>query len=260
MKKLLLMFVLLCGGTIISQEIERELITGKIIVEGNDIEGISIYNTTASKGAISDENGVFVIPVAINDRLEIRALEYQDFDVTINEAILKSKELKIYLIEEINLLSEIVINNRKLTGNLNIDAKNIKTFSPKLDVVYFAINSNNAVDSKIENTAMTTQGNNLTNGLSLINIVDQLLIPLFRSEVEDKSSLGIPEIPAKSIKYYFGADFISENFNIPEYRVEEFIRYVEDSSFDYDLLNYGRELEFLELLNRKSKLFLRKQP
>ena len=47
------------------------------------------------------------------------------------------------------------------------------------------------------------------------------------------------------------------NFNIPEHRVEEFIRYVESEDFDFSLLNYGKEMEFLELLNKKSIEFLK---
>jgi len=96
----------------------------------------------------------------------------------------------------------------------------------------------------------------MVNGLNVVNVVDQLLIPLFRSEVKDKKAAGIPEVPVKSIKYYLGSNFLVENFNIPEHRVEEFIRYVEDETFDFDLLNYGHEIEFLELLSQKSKTFL----
>jgi hypothetical protein len=47
-----------------------------------------------------------------------------------------------------------------------------------------------------------------------------------------------------------------EHFNIPEHRVEEFIRYVETKGFDFNLLNYGNEIEFLELLSKKSNAFL----
>jgi hypothetical protein len=98
----------------------------------------------------------------------------------------------------------------------------------------------------------------MVNGLNVVNVVDQLLIPLFRSEVKDKKAAGVPEVPAKSIKYYLGSNFLVENFNIPEHRVEEFIRYVEDEeAFDFDLLNYGHEIEFLELLSVKSKTFLK---
>ena len=41
-------------------------------------------------------------------------------------------------------------------------------------------------------------------------------------------------------------------------RVEEFIRYVESDNFDFSLLNYGKEMEFLELIYNKSLQFLKK--
>ena len=96
----------------------------------------------------------------------------------------------------------------------------------------------------------------MVNGLNVINVVDQLLIPLFRSEVKDKKATGISKIPANSIKYFLASDYLVENFNIPPHRVEEFIRYVEDDTFNFQLLNYGNEMEFLELLSQKSKVFL----
>ena len=101
-----------------------------------------------------------------------------------------------------------------------------------------------------------SQSQTMVNGLNIVNVVDQLLIPLFRSEVKDKKAAGVPEVPAKSIKYYLGSSFLVDNFSIPEHRVEEFIRYVEDDTFDFEMLNYGHELEFLELLSKKSKTFL----
>jgi len=49
--KLLLPFFLFCFSFYtFSQGINRENVNGKIIVEGNDIEGITIYNTSANKG------------------------------------------------------------------------------------------------------------------------------------------------------------------------------------------------------------------
>ena len=149
-----------------------------------------------------------------------------------------------------------------MTGNIEIDAKRIETFTPKLDVLYFEIKTQEAYDlsddseSQLRNIDANAQGKTLENGLDVVNVVDQLLIPLFRSEVKDKKAAGVPEVPATSIKYYFGSTFLVDNFDIPEHRVEEFIRYVEDDSFDYDLLNYGHEIELLDLLDEKSKTFL----
>ena len=45
MKKALLLFIFCISLSVASQEIRREIIKGKIIVEGSDIEGITIFNT-----------------------------------------------------------------------------------------------------------------------------------------------------------------------------------------------------------------------
>ena len=262
MKLLLSLFLFCFSFYTFSQGINRENVIGKIIVEGNDIEGITIYNTSSNIGAVTDKNGEFTIAAALNDLLEIRALEYQNIDVRINKAIIASKEISIFLIEEMNILDEVVVQTKILTGNLITDVNNLETFSPKLDAIYFGIKSADAYElsddnrSQIKNLDMNSQGKTMVNGLNVVNVVDQLLIPLFRSEVEDKKAAGIPEVPVKSIKYYLGSTFLVENFDIPEHRVEEFIRYVEDDTFDFDLLNYGHEIEFLDLLSKKSKAFL----
>jgi hypothetical protein len=263
MKKILPLFVFCISLFAFSQDIKRENVKGKIIVEGSDIEGITIYNSSSRKGTVTDEKGEFTINVALNDLIEIRALEYKKIDIKINKTILDSKKINVFLIEEINVLDEVVVKVKKLTGNLNVDLDRVKTFNPKLNTIYFGIKSNDAIGlnddtgSRLKNIDKQSQPNTIIHGLNVVNVVDQLLIPLFRSEVKDKKSAGVPEVPAKSIKYYLGSNFLVENFKIPEHRVEEFIRYVEDEAFDFDLLNYGHEIEFLELLNKKSKIFLK---
>lgn len=262
MKKLILLFVLITSN-LYSQDFKQVTIHGKIVIEGSDIDGITIYNTTSTKGVVTDEKGEFIIPVSLHDVLEVKSLKYNDIDITINKAILKSKKLRVFLIEEITRLDEIIIHSKKLTGNLSEDAKRVKTFDTKLDDIYFGIKNETAyklADSKIKLTKepiVKAPDRPIVDGLNIINVVDQLLIPLFRSELKNKKELGIPAVPVKSIKYYLGSNFLIENFNIPEHRVEEFIRYVEDDTFNFNLLNYGHEMEFLELLSKKSKQFLK---
>ncbi|WP_460217987.1 carboxypeptidase-like regulatory domain-containing protein [Psychroserpens sp. MEBiC05023] len=263
MKKVLLLLFLLMSISATSQRFQRVEVDGKIIVEGNDVEGITVYNTSSNNGVITDENGAFTIEVALNDFIEIRALQYQNFDLQVSQAIIDSKRMRIFLIEEVNKLDEILVLTKGLTGELKTDVSSVKTFNPKLDALYFGIKKlddyefSDDLRTEVENQAMHSQSQTMVNGLNVVNIVDQLLIPLFRSKVKDKAAKGIPDVPVNSIKYYFGSEFIIDNFNIPEHRVEEFIQYVEDDkTFDFSLLNYGKELEFLELLNQKSKAFL----
>jgi hypothetical protein len=260
MKNLLVLFVFCVSFSAISQNINRENINGKIIVEGSDIEGVTIYNASSEIGTVTDEKGEFTMAVALNDLIEIRGLEYKNIDFRVNESILESKKMNVFLIEEINKLDEIIITTKRLTGNLKADLKNVKTFNPKRNDIYFGIKNKDTYNfGDVENSTIKNPGTvpqALVNGLNIVNVVDQLLIPLFRTEVKNKKVVGISEVPSKSIKYYLGANFLIENFNIPEHRVEEFIRYVEDETFDFDLLNYGHEIEFLELLSKKSKTFL----
>lgn len=266
MKKLLPIFLFCLSFHAISQDIKRVIVEGKIIVEGNDIEGITVYNTSSNKGTVTNENGEFSLAVALNDFIEVRALQYQNFDFKVSEAILKSKRIRLFLIEEINKLDEVLVMTKGLSGVLDTDINSVKTFNPKLDALYFGIKRSDEYEftddnrSEINNIAMHSQSQTMVNGLNIVNIVDQLLLPLFRSEVKDKKAAGISEVPVSSIKYYFGSSFLIENFEIPEHRVEEFIRYVEDDeNFDFTLLNYGKELEFLEVLSKKSKSFLDKK-
>ncbi|WCO01055.1 carboxypeptidase-like regulatory domain-containing protein [Psychroserpens ponticola] len=266
MKKLLPILLFCISFCAMSQDVKRVIVEGKIIVEGNDIEGITVYNTSSNKGAVTDENGEFTLPVTLNDFIEIRALQYQNFDFKVSQAILDSKRIRVILIEEINKLDEVLVMTKGLSGVLDTDIKSVKTFNPKLDALYFGIKKSDEYEftddnrTEINNIAMHSQSQTMVNGLNIRNVVGQLLLPLFRSKVKDKKAAGIAEVPVSTIKYYFGSSFLVDNFNIPEHRVEEFIRYVEDDeSFDFTLLNIGKELEFLEVLSLKSQSFLNKK-
>lgn len=258
MKNLVLSICILFTVISFAQQKKYTEIKGKIIVELNDVEGITIYNSTANKGTITNALGEFVIQVELNDSVEIRALQYQNFDIVINQSIINSKTMQVFLLEQINKLEEIVVKSNNLSGFLN---KDVITFTPKSNAIYFVYKNDgdfntNEPSKNVDNTVLHYQGQTMQNGLNIINVVDQLLIPLFRAKIEDKEKKGIPEVPVKSIKYYFGSQFLVNNFRIPEYRVEEFIRYVESENFDFALLNYGNELKLLEIINAKSKTFL----
>ncbi|KAB1067796.1 carboxypeptidase-like regulatory domain-containing protein [Tamlana haliotis] len=262
MKKILLFIAVLLSLQVVAQNINRVEVSGKIIVEGGDLSGITVFNKTAKAGTITNDQGEFKLQVALNDEVNVSALQYENISFQVNEAILKSKRMKLFLIEEINKLEEVVVSEKGLTGNLETDLKEAAPFKPQLDALYFGVKNNMDHEfkpdnkTKVENLGQNYQQQHMINGLNIVNVVDQLLLPIFRSNVPDKKKAGVPEVPIESIKHYFGAQFLVDNFNIPEHRVDEFIQYVERDAYDYDLLNYGKEMEFLEFLNQKSIEFL----
>ncbi|AUS07243.1 carboxypeptidase-like regulatory domain-containing protein [Pseudotamlana carrageenivorans] len=265
MKKIVLFIAVICSLQSIAQTVKRVEVSGKIIVEGSDISGITVFNKTSNVGTITNDEGEFTMLVALKDVVEVSALQYENIRFEVNEAILKSKRMKLFLIEEINKLDEVVVTKGGLTGNLAVDLKSAAPFNPKLDALYFGVKHQMDYEfkadskTKVENLGQNYQQQHMINGLNVVNVVDQLLLPLFRSNVPDKKKAGVPEVPIESIKPYFGAQFLKDNFNIPEHRTQEFIQFVEKDDFDFTLLNYGKELEFLELLNQKSVEFLGKK-
>lgn len=260
--KLLFSFFLMTSMLALSQNVSRVEIDGKIIVESSDVEGITIFNTSSNKGVATDENGKFKIDAKLNDILEVRALQYQNFDINISEAMIDSRRIRVFLIEEINKLDEVLVLTSNLTGNLGTDVENVKTFNPKLDALYFGIKKQDEYEfsdddrSEVTNEALHSQMPQMVNGLNIVNVVDQLLLPLFRSNAKAQKDVEMPVVANADVKYYLGSDFLVDNFGIPEHRVEEFIQFVQDDNFDFNLLNYGNEMDFLETLNTESKMFL----
>ena len=90
--------------------------------------------------------GKFQILVALNDRLEISALQFENFEVVITQDIIDSKFVTVVLVEEINKLPEIIILPYGLTGDLTVDAIRVKTVNPNLDALYFGLDNQDKID------------------------------------------------------------------------------------------------------------------
>ncbi|MEO6348169.1 MAG: carboxypeptidase-like regulatory domain-containing protein [Aquaticitalea sp.] len=263
--RLLLIFFLTASIFTFAQEIKRIEISGKIVVNSDDLENVTIYNTSSNKGTLTDEKGKFKINVALNDILEVRALQFQDFKFTIDKNIIDSKRATIFLVEKVNKLPEVVILPYDLTGNLDVDMASVRTFNPDLDAIYFGITDISAYEfpddrkSKVENIAARGPGNDIRFQFNALAVVGLLLKPLFKSNKDknSKSTDQVPNIPTNGLRDYYSAHYLQENFKIPENKVDEFVNYVEVNGLDYSLMKKGKEMEFLEFLTQKSKDFLK---
>ncbi|MBJ7879103.1 carboxypeptidase-like regulatory domain-containing protein [Gelidibacter salicanalis] len=261
---LLYIFLLAPLYVVTSQNIKRVEISGKIVVDNNELESITVYNSSAKKGTLTDENGVFNLSVALNDVIEFRALQFQDFTVTIDANIIKTRSMTVFLVEKVNKLDEVIILPYDLTGNLLVDIESVRTFNPDLDAIYFGLANMNEYEfpddykSKVVNLAMPGTGNNIQYGFDVIGIVDLFLRPIFKSKENINRKEGMDAGIYTDFTDHYSTKFLVENFNIPEEKVEEFIKYVEDEGVDYSLLNSGKEFQFLEFISQKSKEFLAK--
>lgn len=246
-----------------AQDTNRIEISGKIIVNSEDLENVTIYNSSSNKGTLTDANGKFKIKVALFDILEVHALQFQDFTVTVDQNIIDSKKATIFLVEKVNKLDEILILPYDLTGDLSLDMESVRTFNPDLDAIYFGIADNSAYefpdDNKSEIVNIAAQDPNaIQYQLDGAALIQYLVKPLFKTR-EEKQEQRLNEqknLSTTGLRDYYSNHYITDNFNIPEAQVGEFITYVESHGLDYSMLNEGKEMQFLEFLNQKSKEFL----
>lgn len=264
--KLLLIVPFFASVLSLSQETKRIEISGKIIVNSEDLENVTIFNTSSNRGTLTDEDGKFKLEVALFDILQVHSLQFKDFKVTVDQNIIDSKKATIFLVEKINRLDEVVILPYDLTGNLPVDMESVRTFNPDLDAIYFGITDISAYEfpndykSEVENIAARGP-NDIQYQLNGAAIIEMLVKPLFKSRKDKKEEKldELKDIPLSGLRDYYSTRYIIDNFNIPEDKVNEFIAYVESNGLDYSMLKRGKEMEFLEFLNQKSNAFLKEQ-
>lgn len=117
----LITIFLFIGFNSLAQEVE---INGKVIAD-DDIEGIHIINKTANKFTITGINGTFTIPATLNDTIVVSGIKYKHKEIVVNELIMQSQVMTVYLEENIYQLDEVFIG-RYLTGDLRSDILNAK--------------------------------------------------------------------------------------------------------------------------------------
>jgi len=265
MKKIIV--TLFCTFSIIafSQDIDRITINGRIIVSAQDKEGVTVYNTSSNKGTVTDEIGEFKIDVAINDVVEFGALQFKDFTVVISEQILESKQMTVILVEEVNKLDEVVLLPFGLTGNLNADLENVRTYNVSLDAVYFGLDHiedfqfSADYKTKAENVAFNEYNPKVDNMLNLVNLAGFLVSQVADIDGEEMTNQdkALNKTPFKNALEQYSVNFIHVNFDIPLDEINAFVDYVENKGVDESLLAKNKEVQFLERINQLSQSYLK---
>lgn len=250
--------------SVFAQQSERVVIKGKVIVENNEVEGVTVYNKSTKKGTSTDPEGKFEITAGLNDVLIFGALQFKDFEASVTEQVLETRKMIVYLIEEVNKLDEVLILPYDLTGFLDKDIEDVKTFNPDMDAIYFGIKHSDEYEfsddykSSVENIAMHSQAQPMiVNGLNVKNILGLLLgDKKNKKKKQERAKLRTPDIPVNKLRVYYNDDFITTNFKIPKENIDDFVVYLEENGLDYSLLKKGKEMQFLEFINLKSQLYL----
>lgn len=105
------------------------MLPGKIVTGGEDASLIHVINISNNTGTTSGPNGSFEIRVNENDTLLFTAVQYEWQEIQISPEVYKNKFLTVVLKEAVNEMDELNLTNHGLTGRLNTDLDQIKTFN-----------------------------------------------------------------------------------------------------------------------------------
>jgi hypothetical protein len=244
-----------------AQEIDRFEINGKISApQGEDIENVNVYNISSQLGTASNKDGEFTLEVAENDRIQITALQFQSFTVIVDKGVIDKKRMAIYLNPAVNQLEEVIVRPYDLSGNIIADLNRIKTstLNPGWDTSYttlefgyeFSDDQYSSIDgNKAEEAFYNGQKQA---GLNFVGMGNLLFSKKRKTET---SKIANKEVIIRALRQRFSNAYISEEFNIKDKNVNDFIYFLEESGIDQNLLLAKNELLLLDFLNRQSTLY-----
>lgn len=120
-------------GVQLSWSQETEII-GQVFGEDN-VENVHVINKSSKHFTITNSEGRFKMLVKIYDTLTFSAIQYKEKQIVVNQEILNTKALKVFLEEQVNELNEVIVG-KIMTGDLGSDMKN---FSEKPDINFYDV-------------------------------------------------------------------------------------------------------------------------
>ncbi|MDT0675760.1 hypothetical protein [Autumnicola musiva] len=209
---------------------------------------INIINKSTHTGTINSSDGEFEIRVREGDTLEFSSIQYEKLKVEISELLFETAYLEVMLVPGLTQLDEVKISNISLSGNLAGDIGNIEVNA----LPNFGIARRNMPERTIIERKMTAYGG---------SPVDLLLgylngdIKMLKKARKNEKLFSLVEKAKKIVP----GSYYSEELNIKEDSIMNFLYYCAEKYNIRPLLQEGMELEFVKFLKKHASEFLELQ-
>lgn len=128
MKHLLVLYCFLCIGFFgFAQENEEGFISGEVESSSTELplDRVNIVNLNQVIGTSTDDEGKFTIKANVNDTLHFSYIGYKSIKVRVTNDWVKFGGTTIQMTELALALEEVVVNQLRLTGYLEVDVKQV---------------------------------------------------------------------------------------------------------------------------------------
>lgn len=233
---------------------QEKLIKGRIIIDLDDAspEGIYITNSRTKFTSITDITGSFAIHASAGDSLLIRSAFYESRRFYLKSSLMDKELLTIHLNMQPITLDEAVITT-KLTGILEKDAKYSSKHDPVAEL-YAEMGINPDVKPRRDATDFTMWKDVSPLHLNVEKLFDSMTGDLRRRQnlfsYEDK------EAALTEIREYFGDDYFTQDLDIPQEKIREFIFFSYETTFVPQYHKSHNFFKIMEELNKTRDVYL----
>ncbi|WP_396601848.1 carboxypeptidase-like regulatory domain-containing protein [Algibacter sp. R77976] len=259
---LLVTLFVVASFPVYGQSINRVEVSGVLLSNSNDVEAVTVFNKSSNRGTITDEKGEFTLNVGLNDVIEISALQFQAVTVLIDLNIIESKQLKIQLVEEVNKLDAVTLSSG-LSGNMAADVSLVKNIKPiMLEMGNMNVDFEYNDDKAFDNAVISDHFTSITEPGARKFMPDLIKIIGFFTKSKKDISLtkevfvGHKYEKPKDLLSVFSLEYIQEQFEIPEDKIQLFLAFVENNGISLELLKPENEIQLIEFLVKQSQQFL----
>ena len=195
------------------------IISGKVVSESNNLEGIHVINISKKTAGITDARGYFKITAKISDTLQFSAVHLNATQHVIREIDFKGEVLFIQMKSLISQLDEVILNGYKNINavSLGIVPANQRTYTPAERKLYTAGGFEWYSPLLIPLGGMDVDG--------MINAITGRTAMLEKALVIEKKEM----LQAKTTDYFEPAYF-TETLKIPKEYVEGFLFYIAENA------------------------------
>ncbi|WP_423818014.1 hypothetical protein V5739_09720 [Salinimicrobium sp. TIG7-5_MAKvit] len=227
---------------VFSQEVT--ILKGKISADSLDGSSINIINLTKDICTTNLPSGEFEIKVSEMDTLIFSSLQYQTLEMVITPEVLQESFLNVELIGKLNELDEVIISNIDLTGSLNRDLSQIKTYN-QADFGFPLKKSLTPLERQMhraKSTAISWAFNTLNGTMDKLEKYEK--IEKLKAIVQE----GMEAVPRL---------FFIEDLGIPEEHVVNFVYYCAENPNFYILLRPEKRFDLIEYYQMKAPKYLK---
>ena len=231
----------------------QEIITlrGEVLNDSIEKASLTVVNITLRKGAITNQAGIFEIPVRVSDTINISAVQYESRQFVVTQKMYNRKKMSLYLVPKINELDEVRISNIDLTGDLRRDILNtpLKKTMTASDLG-LPVNKHapfTPEERKVYSASVAGAG-----------AFGALIMAINGQAKKYKKQLEVMrfQIKVEKAREKFSDTLYMKSLNIPEALIEDFVYFVFEEKKAEGRDDTKNAMELLEYMLTKSKKYV----